>query len=132
MTCLKEGLQEYMPRDEKPTGATKDEVFKAVEGLKHFVPPQMRTTATMSRDEIIEAVRDCLEEFEFPVAPSAIGRDMSHMDMVHAVKEGLEGLHLPRADALLARPNNDEVLARLQDLMGYIKVEFRDVSEEAK
>ncbi|KND94024.1 putative mitochondrial carrier [Tolypocladium ophioglossoides CBS 100239] len=133
LTCLKEGIQEYMPRDEKPAGATRDEVFKAVvEGLKHFVPPQMDTTATVSRDEIIEAVRDCLEEFEFPVAASAIGHDMTHNDMVHAVKEGLEGLDLPRSNALVAHSNNDEVVSRLQDIMEYMKLEFRAVSEEAK
>ncbi|XP_044724450.1 chromosome segregation ATPase family protein [Hirsutella rhossiliensis] len=133
LTCLKEGLQEYMPRDEKPAGATREEVFKAVvEGLKHFVPPQMDTTATISRDEIIEAVRDCLEEFEFPVSASAVGHDMTHSDMVHAVKEGLEGLDLPRGDALVAHSNNDEVLTRLHDIMDYLKAEFKAVSEEAK
>ncbi|PNY29445.1 mitochondrial carrier, partial [Tolypocladium capitatum] len=133
LTCLKEGIQEYMPRDEKPAGATRDEVFKAVvEGLKHFVPPQVDTTATVSRDEIIEAVRDCLEEFEFPVAASAIGHDITHNDMVHAVKEGLEGLDLPRGNALVAHTNNDEVVSRLQDIMEYMKLKFRAVSEEAK
>ncbi|PHH92887.1 hypothetical protein CDD83_4030 [Cordyceps sp. RAO-2017] len=133
LTCLKEGLQEYMPRDEKPAGATREEVFKAVvEGLKHFVPPQMDTTATLSRDEIIEAVRDCLEEFEFPVSASAVGHDMTHSDMVHAVREGLEGLDLPRADALVAHSNSDEVLSRLQYIIEYMKEEFMAVSEEAK
>ncbi|KJZ71127.1 hypothetical protein HIM_09481 [Hirsutella minnesotensis 3608] len=133
LTCLKEGLQEYMPRDEKPVGATRDEVFTAVvEGLKHFVPPQVDTTASISRDEIIEAVRDCLEEFEFPVAASAIGHDLTRDDMVHAVKEGLEGLDLPRADALVPFSNNEEVLSRLQEMMEYLKEEFKAVSEEAK
>ncbi|PFH58975.1 hypothetical protein XA68_12972 [Ophiocordyceps unilateralis] len=133
LTCLKEGLQEYMPRDEKPAGATREEVFKAVvEGLKHFVPPQMESAGTMSRDEIIEAVRDCLEEFEFPVSASAVGHDMTHSDMVHAVKEGLEGLDLAHADAVAARPGNDEVLARLDDVVEYLRDEFRAVSDEAK
>ncbi|QPG97963.1 hypothetical protein C2857_007098 [Epichloe festucae Fl1] len=133
LACLKEGLQEYAPRDERPEAATRDEVFKAVvEGLKHFTPPQVDTPASLSRDEIIDAVRDCLEEFEFPVAASAIGNDMSHKDMVHAVREGLSGLDLPRSDALIAVPNNDEIVTRLQDIMEYMKLEFRAVSEEAK
>lgn len=132
LTCLNEGLQEYMLRDEKPAGATR-EVFKAVvEGLKHFVPPQMDTTATISRDEIIEAVRDCLEEFEFPVSASAVANDMTRSDMVHAVKEGLEGLDLSRSDALVAHPNADEVLARLRDISDHLKAGFQAVSEEAK
>ncbi|RDA92999.1 hypothetical protein CP533_5509 [Ophiocordyceps camponoti-saundersi (nom. inval.)] len=131
--CLKEGLQEYMPRDEKPAGATREEVFKAVvEGLKHFVPPQMDTAGTMSRDEIIEAVRDCLEEFEFPVSASAVGHDMTRSEMVHAVKEGLEGLDLAHADAIASRSGNDEVLARLDDVVEYLREEFKAVSDEAK
>lgn len=133
LACLKEGLLEYAPRDEKPAGATRDEVFKAVvEGLKHFVPPQVETPATLSRDEIIEAVRDCLEEFEFPIAASAIGNDMTREEMVHAVREGLSDLDLPRGGALVPHSNNDEILSRLEDLVGYIKLEFKAVSQEAK
>ncbi|KAK2590809.1 hypothetical protein QQS21_011514 [Conoideocrella luteorostrata] len=133
LACLKEGLQEYAPRDERPEAATREEVFKAVvEGLKHFTPPEVDTPATLSRDEIIDAVRDCLEEFEFPVAASAIGNELSHKDVVHAVREGLNGFDLPRGDALIATPNNEEIISRLQDIMEYMKLEFRAVSEEAK
>lgn len=135
LACLKEGLQEYAPRDERPETATREEVFKAVvEGLKHFVPPQVDNQASLSRDEIIDAVRDCLEEFEFPVAASAVGNDMSHNDVVHAVREGLSGLDLPRGDALMAVPsgNNDEIVSRLHDITEYMKLEFKAVSEEAK
>jgi hypothetical protein len=134
LACLKEGLQEYAPRDERPEAATREEVFKAVvEGLKHFVPPQVETPASLSRDEIIDAVRDCLEEFEFPVAASATGNELSHHDVVDAVREGLSGLDLPRSDALVAfSGNNDEIVSRLQDIMEYMKLEFKAVSEEAK
>ncbi|KAJ6786971.1 hypothetical protein PWT90_07451 [Aphanocladium album] len=134
MDCLKEGLQDYQPHDERPPSATRDEVFTAVvEGLKHFVPPQMDTPASLSRDEIIEAVRDCLEEFEFPVAAAAIGNgsDMTHQDVVHAVKEGLSGFEVPRGGNLSSE-SNDEIMNRLQDIMEYMKLEFRAVSEEAK
>ncbi|XWW98311.1 hypothetical protein V2A60_006311 [Cordyceps javanica] len=134
MACLKEGLQDYQPHDERPPAATRDEVFTAVvEGLKHFVPPQMDTPASMSRDEIIEAVRDCLEEFEFPVAAAAIGNgsDMTHQDVVHAVKEGLSGFEAPRSGNFSSQ-SNDEIMSRLQDIMEYMKLEFRAVSEEAK
>ncbi len=104
-----------------------------MEGLKHFVPPQMDTPASLSRDEIIEAVRDCLEEFEFPVAAAAIGNgsDMTHQDVVHAVKEGLSGFEVPRGGNLSSE-SNDEIMCRLQDIMEYMKLEFRAVSEEAK
>jgi hypothetical protein len=132
MACLKEGLQEYQPEEERPAGATRDEVFTAVvEGLRHFVPPQMENSASLSRDEIIEAVRDCLEEFEFPVSAAAVGNDMSHKDMVHAVKEGLSDLDIHNGGALTSE-SNDEIMSRLQDIMEYMKLEFRAVSEEAK
>jgi chromosome segregation ATPase len=133
LECLKEGLREYAPRDTRPAGATREEVFKAViEGFKHFVPPRVETPASMSRDEIIEAVRDCLEEFEFPVAASAVGTDLTRSDMVHAVREGLSELDLPRTEDLIAHSSNGEIVSRLQDLMEYIKLEFKAVSEEAK
>ncbi|KAG6010278.1 hypothetical protein E4U21_007327 [Claviceps maximensis] len=133
LACLKQGLQEYAPRDERPDAATRDEVFTAVvEGLKHFTPPMVDTPASLSRDEIMDAVRDCLEEFEFPVAASAIGNELSHEDMVHAVREGLSELDLPRNDALMALPNNDEIVSRLQDIMEFMKLEFRAISDEAK
>ncbi|KAK3314807.1 hypothetical protein B0H66DRAFT_322724 [Apodospora peruviana] len=95
LACLQEGLREYAPRDDRPPAATREEVFKAVvEGLKHFVPPQVETPASLSRDEILDAVRECLEEFEFPVAPSA-GPDISKDDMLDAVKEGLHAFEFP-------------------------------------
>jgi chromosome segregation ATPase len=95
LECLKEGLREYAPQDDHPPGATREEVFKAVvEGLKHYVPPQVDTPATLSRDEILEAVRECLEEFEFPVAPST-GPDLSKDDMLDAVREGLHTFDFP-------------------------------------
>ncbi|KAH7155318.1 hypothetical protein B0J13DRAFT_521472 [Dactylonectria estremocensis] len=135
LACLKEGLQEYAPRDDRPPSATRDEVFTAVvEGLRHFVPPQVETPATLSRDEIIEAVRDCLEEFEFPVAASAIGNnEITHDDVVHAVREGLHDLDLSSSRALVpAASNNDEVTARLHEITDYLRREFKAVSEEAK
>ncbi|KAH6996763.1 hypothetical protein EDB80DRAFT_813479 [Ilyonectria destructans] len=135
LACLKEGLQEYAPRDDRPPSATRDEVFTAVvEGLRHFVPPQVETPATLSRDEIIEAVRDCLEEFEFPVAASAVGSsEITHEDVVHAVREGLHDLDISSSRALMPAPsNNDEVTARLHEIAEFLQREFKAVSEEAK
>ncbi|KAL6892293.1 hypothetical protein GGI43DRAFT_413643 [Trichoderma evansii] len=129
LECLKEGLENQMP-----PAATRDEILTAVvEGLKHYVPPQMDTAASMSRDEIIEAVRECLEEFEFPVAPSALGNELTREDMLRAVKEGLNDLDLGgRSNALVPTRNNDEISAKLHELMDFMKMEFRAVSDEAK
>lgn len=136
LACLQDGLQQYAPQDEKPAGATREEVFEAVvEGMKHYVPPEVETPAALSRDEIIGAVRDCLEEFEFPVAPSAIGAELSKQDMIDAVKHGLESMDLPaRGESPLIPPqqNNDEIVGRLEEIMEFMQVEFKAVSEEAK
>lgn len=134
LACLTQGLREYETRNEKPEAATRDEVFVAVvEGLKHYVPPQVDSPETLSRDEIIDAVRECLEEFEFPVATSAMVPEFTQEDMLHAVREGLSELDLPRGDALVATSsNNEELVSRLHDLMEFMKLEFRAVSDEAK
>lgn len=136
LACLKEGLMQHAPKDEKDPAATREEVFKAVvEGLKHFSPPPVEMPDILSRDEIIEAVRDCLEEFEFPVAPSAIGTEVSKQDMIDAVKQGLDGLDLSAKDSAPLVPyqaNNDEILVRLHEIMEYMQSEFKAVSDEAK
>lgn len=138
LACLKQGLMDYAPRDDKEPAATRDEVFTAVlEGMKHFNPPPIQMPAALSRDEIIEAVRDCLEEFEFPVAPSAIGGEVSKQDMIDAVKQGLDSLDLPSqvkdgAPLVPYQASNDEILSRLHEIMEYMQTEFRAVSDEAK
>ncbi|KAI1099102.1 hypothetical protein F4804DRAFT_337567 [Jackrogersella minutella] len=128
LDCLKEGLEQYAPRQE---GASRDEVFQAiVEGLKHFVPPQVETPASTSRDEIIEAIRECLEDFEFPIAPST--NDLTRDDVLDAVKEGMNTTHstalVPHSDD----DNNSEIVERLHEIMQYMRDEFKAVSEEAK
>ncbi|KAM0340698.1 hypothetical protein ACHAPU_010370 [Fusarium lateritium] len=133
LACLKQGLQEYTPRGDNPPAATRDEVLTAVvEGLQHYVPPQVDQPATLSRDEIIDAVRDCLEEFEFPVAPG-VGNDLTHEDMVHAVREGLQDLDAHSSRALVpASSNSDDVGDRLREIMEYLRHEFKSLSEETK
>ncbi|TDZ28294.1 hypothetical protein CTRI78_v012058 [Colletotrichum trifolii] len=128
---LKEGLQDYVKRDQHPTGASREEVFQAVvEGLKHFSPPRVDTPASLSRDEILEAVRECLEEFEFPVAPSAFDSDLTRDDVVQAVREGLNEYELPTAGSLVPHHvNNEEITSRLQEILEYMRSEFRTTSE---
>ncbi|KAI1325639.1 hypothetical protein F5Y16DRAFT_258939 [Xylariaceae sp. FL0255] len=135
LACIKEGLDEFAPRQEIPEAATRDEVFEAVvKGMKHFNPPKIETPATLSRNEILEAVRECLEEFEFPVAPSAIGNDLTRDDMLHAVKEGLGSFEFPNPNAALVPHDgsNGVIMERLHDIMHYMREEFKAVSEEAK
>lgn len=135
LACLKEGFMQYAPKDNSEA-ATREEVFKAVvEGLQHFSPPPINVPPALSRDEIVEAVRDCLEEFEFPVAASALGADLSKQDMIDAVKQGLEGLELPAKDngpLVPLQGNSEEIVGRLHEIMEAMHEEFKAVSLEAK
>jgi len=114
LACLKEGIQEYAPQDSSREfgGATREEVFLAVvEGLKHFSPPQVETEASLSREEILDAVRECLEEFEFPSAPLPEPREtgITRDDMLDAVREGLNTFDFPSNSDYQA---NDQALSR--------------------
>ncbi|KAL1836893.1 hypothetical protein VTJ49DRAFT_4521 [Mycothermus thermophilus] len=94
LACLQEGLSAYAPRNDRPPGATRDEVYQAVaEALKHYTPPKVEIPAPLTREEMMEAVRECLEEFEFPVAPG-MGMELTKGDVLEAVKEGLQ--HIPQ------------------------------------
>ncbi|PVH80253.1 hypothetical protein DL98DRAFT_571982 [Cadophora sp. DSE1049] len=112
LTVLKEGIQEYAPKDNAREfeGATREEVFTAVvEGMKHFSPPRVDTEASLSREEILDAVRECLEEFEFPSAPAPepIETGITRDDMLDAVKEGLHLFEFPTNSMTLSREVND-------------------------
>ncbi|KAK3949401.1 hypothetical protein QBC32DRAFT_349221 [Pseudoneurospora amorphoporcata] len=79
LDCLKEGLGMYLPKET----ASKQEVFAAVnEGISKF--------ETVSRDDVLESVRECLDEFDFPVTPQ-----LSQDDILSAVKDGLSDLPKP-------------------------------------
>ena len=98
LETLKEGLKSYQPQhnDAREMGVSYDDVLAAVHtGLADFKPPEIHTEASISREEILMSVRECLESFEFPVpaaAPSSLMRegDLTYEDMLDAVKKGLE------------------------------------------
>ncbi|OWP05634.1 hypothetical protein B2J93_1683 [Marssonina coronariae] len=125
LTCLKEGIQEYAPRDHprEVEGATRDEVFAAVvEGLKHFSPPRVETEASLSREEILDAVRECLEEFEFPAAPAPepIETGITRDDMLDAVKEGLHTFDFAAANTIALSRDVDKGITR-DDMLDAVK-----------
>jgi len=126
LACLKEGIQEFAPQDTSRDigGATREEVFTAVvEGLKHFSPPRVETEASMSRDEILDAVRECLEEFEFPSAPPPEPReaDITRDDMVDAVKEGLHSFDFGASTTALTREVGGEQSLNRDDVFEAVK-----------
>ncbi|KAE9365971.1 hypothetical protein N431DRAFT_418889 [Stipitochalara longipes BDJ] len=129
LACLKEGIQEFDPKDRSRGlgGASREEVFAAVvEGLKHFSPPKVETEASLSRDEILDAVRECLEEFEFPSAPAPEPREpeITRDEMVDAVKEGLHGFDFAANTTALSRDLGGSLTR--DDLFDAVKAGFRE------
>ncbi|KAJ5818413.1 hypothetical protein N7474_004004 [Penicillium riverlandense] len=74
LECLTEGLKSYQPQNEQ--AVTYDQVLAAVQaGMQNFVPPQLdQQQETITRDEIIWTIRECLEKPE-PTAPRGIDED---------------------------------------------------------
>ncbi|MCJ1380890.1 hypothetical protein MMC17_003999 [Xylographa soralifera] len=152
LQCLKEGLQEYQPQEQSKElgGASYEEVLEAVqEGLKKFKPPPVETEASVTREEILMAVRECLESFEFPnlnhgrdreneitredvldavkeglsaQAPIAREIEFNRDDLFDAVKAGLEGAPTPMAGV------GEQVLDKIQDLIDGMRGEFKQYS----
>ncbi|KAI9768384.1 MAG: hypothetical protein M1835_006883 [Candelina submexicana] len=98
LQCLREGLEEHRPHNRVVGGIRRDDVYEAVrDGLQHFTPPApVETEASITKEEILMSVRECLEGFEFPVA-TAVSRDVdATRDVVlDAVKEGLGTFDFP-------------------------------------
>ncbi|TVY80354.1 hypothetical protein LSUE1_G005735 [Lachnellula suecica] len=165
LACLKEGMEQYAPQDTSRDigGASREEVFTAVvEGLKHFSPPRVETEASLSREEILDAVRECLEEFEFPSAPLPEPKqpEFTRDDMLDAVKEGLHNFDFAANTTAISRdvhsesltrddlfeavkaslvdaplqmdPHGEQIMERLEEIMESMRTEFKAVSDEAK
>ena len=98
LETLKEGLKSFQleQNNAREIGVSYDDVLAAVQtGLADFKPPEIHTEASITREEILMSVRECLQSFDFPVpaaAPSSLMRegDLSYDDMLDAVKKGLE------------------------------------------
>ncbi|KAL6715246.1 hypothetical protein ACLMJK_007510 [Lecanora helva] len=152
LQCLKEGLQEYQPQHQPQEvgGASYEEVLDAVnEGLQHFKPPPIETEASLTKEEILVTVRECLETFDFPSSSVGAPREpeMTRDDVLEAVKEGLstqapiskeiefnrddlfdavkaglEGSHTPMGGV------GEKVLDKMEDLIDGMRVEFKQYS----
>ncbi|KAJ5257181.1 hypothetical protein N7478_013285 [Penicillium angulare] len=93
LDCLAEGLKSYQPQNEQ--ALSYDQVLAAVQnGLQHFTPPPVEQPPSITRDEIILTIRECLEKPE----PTSRGLDedqVNHLnsmrdDILHAVSEKLQ------------------------------------------
>ena len=148
LQCLKEGMEEYRPKSEQQSPAVYDEVLDAVkDGLKDFKPPAPETEASITREEILMAVRECLESFDFPTASRDRDHEVTREDVVEAVREGLSSqpalskeIEFNREDlfeavrlGLEGAPTpmagvGEQVLDKMQDLIEGMKGEFQQYS----
>ncbi|KAL8867976.1 MAG: hypothetical protein Q9174_005303, partial [Haloplaca sp. 1 TL-2023] len=149
LQCLKEGLQEYRPAEQSKDfeGISYDEVLEAVhEGLQHFKPPPVEAEPTITRDEILSTVRECLDSFEFPASNVGTLREpeITREDVLDAVKEGLSAqqpeIEINRDDLFEAvraglegskTPMGgvgEQVLDKMEDLIEGMRSEFKQYS----
>ncbi|KAL8965287.1 MAG: hypothetical protein Q9183_003929, partial [Haloplaca sp. 2 TL-2023] len=149
LQCLKEGLQEYRPAEQSKDfeGISYDEVLEAVhEGLQHFKPPPVEAEPTITRDEILSTVRECLDSFEFPASNVGTLRDpeITREDVLDAVKEGLSAqqpeIEINRDDLFDAvraglegsktpmEGVGEQVLDKMEDLIEGMRSEFKQYS----
>lgn len=98
LDTLKEGLKSYQPENggSHNVGASYEDVLEAVQkGLADFRPPQIETKASITKEEVMATVRECLENFEFPRHLPAGSRDrgldseLTREEILETVKEGL-------------------------------------------
>ncbi|KAJ6137762.1 hypothetical protein N7471_004248 [Penicillium samsonianum] len=83
LTCLEEGLKSYQPQHEQ--AVTYDQVLAAVEdGMQKFIPPQIEHPPSISRDEIILTIRECLEKQPEPASRSL---DEEHVGHLHSMRD---------------------------------------------
>lgn len=149
LQCLKEGLQEYRPIEQTKEvgGINYDEVLDAVhEGLRHFKPPPVEVEPSITREDILCTVRECLDSFEFP--PSSVGPirepEITREDVLDAVKQGLSAqqpeIEINRDDlfeavraGLEGGPTpmggvGEQVLDKMEELIDGMRLEFKQYS----
>ena len=94
LETLKEGMKSYQQPTARDAGASYEEVLDAVrKGMVDFKPPKVGVEETVTREEIFAAVREVLENFDWPVpslAPSSLtGSELTRREVVEAVEEGM-------------------------------------------
>ncbi|KPI35827.1 uncharacterized protein AB675_11114 [Cyphellophora attinorum] len=138
LETLQEGLKSYMPEPLQPTvheaGITYDEVLDAVrKGMAGFTPPRVESQEQVTRDEIFAAVREVLENFDWPaplLAPSSLSTSsgLSRREVIDAVEEGM------RNQPPVAKEQNplggmgERVVEAMHEFLGSMKNEFQQYS----
>ncbi|KAJ5215057.1 hypothetical protein N7468_010736 [Penicillium chermesinum] len=82
LECLSEGLKSYEPKHEQ--ALTYEQVLAAVQtGMQSFQPPPIEHPPTITRDEIILTIRECLEKPE----PASRGLEEEHVSHLNTMRD---------------------------------------------
>jgi uncharacterized protein (DUF433 family) len=114
LECLTEGLKAYQPKHEE--AVTYDQVLAAVQaGMQSFVPPPIEAPPTITREEVAEAVKECLESFELTIPEPNITKE----DIYAAVSEAIDNQQraLPAMEDL-PRITRDDVFEAVAEALG--------------
>jgi len=102
LQCLREGLEDYRSANaaREVNNISKDDVFEAIQvAMQNFQPPPPINEAHEIREEVLGAVRECLEAYIPAMQQSnARNQDVTKGIVLDAVKEGLttHGPNAPR------------------------------------
>lgn len=114
LECLTEGLKAYQPKHEE--AVTYDQVLAAVQaGMQSFVPPPIEAPPAITREEVAEAVKECLESFELTIPEPNITKD----DIYAAVSEAMNNQQraLPNTEDL-PKITRDDVFEAVAEALG--------------
>ncbi|KAH8695404.1 hypothetical protein BGW36DRAFT_299383 [Talaromyces proteolyticus] len=122
LDCLSEGLKDYQPKNEE--AVTYDQVLAAVQaGMQSFVPPPVEASPGITRDEIMTAVKECLESFELTIPELNITRE----DVFAAVSEAMAGQQPLLEHASATKITREDVFEAVLDAMAQ-----REPSDQAR
>ncbi|RJE24576.1 hypothetical protein PHISCL_03107 [Aspergillus sclerotialis] len=111
LECLAEGLKEYRPQHEQ--AVTYDQVLAAVQaGMQNFEQPQ-----SITKDEITQTIRECLESHQSNVARSAHHEHLESIrdEILQAVTQGVTSQSTLTRDTLDSGLGRDEILSAVSD-----------------
>ncbi|KAF2835704.1 hypothetical protein M501DRAFT_941649 [Patellaria atrata CBS 101060] len=147
LQTIGEGLEHYRSAN-ATNGISKEEVMEAVsEALQHFPPPAPVNPTAEIREEVLFAVRECLDDLK-PLLHQPAGDQLTRETVLDALKEGLanHGSDAPREikirrddlfDAVKAGLEEsgssfggygEQVMNRLQELVNDMHSEFKAYS----
>ncbi|KAF2147068.1 uncharacterized protein K452DRAFT_293550 [Aplosporella prunicola CBS 121167] len=153
LDCLREGFEQHralVPASQTSNISREDIMDAMADAMQHFNPPQLQSQAYEIREEVLRAVKECLDEFRpsMQVALASQSRDpgVTRHDVLDAVREGLEthGLNFsPELEISQEDLSNamkatfeegpfggysEQVLNRLQQLVNDMRGEFKAYS----